>query len=106
MHTAVSTMPRCTDGMKINFFGYAGEVSDGSEDDSTYDVNALHPDPEEQMSPSHKLLVSLIPARSHERTSLANASARVDALFAHTPCTDVLLPVALDDPQWTTGTES
>ena len=59
------------------------------------------------MSSSPDLLVSLIPDHSHERTSLANASARSDASFAHTPCTDVLLPVALgDDPQWTTGTKS
>ena len=89
-----------------DFFGYVGDVSDGGEDDGTYDANSLHPDPEEQMSSSPDLLVSLIPDRSHEHTSLANASTRVDALFAHIPCTDVLLPVALRDLRWTTGTES
>ena len=88
------------------FVGYAGDVSDGGEVDSTYDVNALHPDPEKQMSSSPELLVSLVPDCSHERTSVANTSVRVDALLAHAPCTDVLFPVALDDdPQWTTGSE-
>ena len=61
---------------------------------------------EEQMSSLPELLVSLIPDCSHERTSIENASARVAASLVHAPCTDILLPVALDgDPQWTTGTE-
>ena len=83
-------------GEDHDFFGYTGDVSDGGKDDSTYDVNTLHPDPEEQMPSSPDLLVRLIPDRLHERTSLEKALTRIDASLVHASCIDVLLPVALD----------
>jgi hypothetical protein len=84
-----------------DLFKYAVDISDGGEDDGAYDVNALHPDSEEQMPSSPELLVSVLPGSSHERISLEKASARIDASLTHTPCTDVFLPVALDgNPQW------
>ena len=40
----------CDEG--YDFFGYVSDVSDGGDDDSAYNANSLHPDPEEQMSSS------------------------------------------------------
>jgi hypothetical protein len=62
-----------------DFFSYVGEISDGDEDGCTYDVNALHPDSEEQMPSSHELLAGLLPGDS------TCADQPRDALGAWTP---------------------